>query len=419
MVGQARSPVNEAAPSCDRAPPRPAPVGPPARWLGLQRSAGNRAVVALLQREAETETTEEPPVTLLRRGARGPAVVEVQELLNTVGAGLDVDGAFGPASDAAVRFFQRSHRLVDDGIVGRETRAMLDRESSLHGDPGDALAREGGPCHTPAAPGPDDLASTDPVAAGQGVPSSLLGFGPAGGGGPVGQPKPQQPSDLVVMLSEGPDVRNLAEASAAGKSTPIVVRSRSQLKDLLKARGKVGRLIIVSHGTPQGQVFFDGEPGGFVKLEDLANELKGSADVREVQFRGCNVGNDAKGLDKVKDALGSTSAEGTNCSLEVAHAGPAKINGVDIDTEAKFQKLNAKQKTEYDQSLRRSAHGHGDCIVELSPGQKLSSLSADQLRAFAMRHGGKLIMQYAKEDNTCWNDMQFGGSARCRRIQAK
>jgi hypothetical protein len=160
-------------------------------------------------------------------------------------------------------------------------------------------------------------------------------------------------------------------------------------------------------------VFFDGEPGGFVKLEDLANELKGSADVREVQFRGCNVGNDAKGLDKVKDALGSTSAEGTNCSLEVAHAGPPKINGVDIDTEAKFQKLNAKQKTEYDQSLRRSTHGHGDCIVELSPGQKMASLSADQLRAFAMRHGGKLIMQYAKEDNTCWNDMQFGGSARC------
>lgn len=45
--------------------------------------------------------------------------------------------------------------------------------------------------------------------------------------------------------------------------------------------------------------------------------------------------------------------------------------------------------------------------------------SCDQLRAFAMRHGGKLIMQYAKEDNTCWNDMQFGGSARCRRIQSK
>ena len=378
-------------------------------------------MVALLQRE--TATSEDAPVTLVRRGSRGPAVEEIQALLNTVGAGLAVDGAFGPATEGAVRFFQESHRLVPDAIVGRETRAMLGRESSLHGDPGAALARGGAPCHTPEAPGPDDLASSDPVlspvATANTAASPLLGFQPKGGGAPVGQPKPQPAPDLVVMLSEGRDVRNLAEASASGKSTPIVVRSRSQLKDLLTARGKVGRLIIISHGTPQGQVFFDGEPGGFVKLEEFADGLKGSGAAREVQFRGCNVGNDAKGLDKVKDALGSTSVEGTNCNIQVAHAGPITINGVAIDSEAKFQKLTAKQQSAYDQALRNSTRGHGDCVVEFTPGQKIAAVTPDQLRAFAMRHDGKLIMQFAKEDNTCWNDMQFGGSARCKRIQSK
>ncbi|MFC7613926.1 peptidoglycan-binding protein [Actinokineospora soli] len=61
----------------------------------------------------------------LRRGSTGPVVRELQTLLNRGGAGLVVDGLFGPRTDAAVRQFQRRHGLAVDGIVGRMTWAKL------------------------------------------------------------------------------------------------------------------------------------------------------------------------------------------------------------------------------------------------------------------------------------------------------
>jgi N-acetyl-anhydromuramyl-L-alanine amidase AmpD len=56
----------------------------------------------------------------LRSGARGPLVEELQRKL-----GVPVDGKFGPATEAAVRQFQREHRLVPDGIVGPRTWAAV------------------------------------------------------------------------------------------------------------------------------------------------------------------------------------------------------------------------------------------------------------------------------------------------------
>lgn len=51
--------------------------------------------------------------TTLRRGDRGELVRVVQARL-----GLDVDGVFGPNTEAAMRRFQLQHGLVPDGIVG-------------------------------------------------------------------------------------------------------------------------------------------------------------------------------------------------------------------------------------------------------------------------------------------------------------
>lgn len=56
----------------------------------------------------------------LRRGARGDTVKLLQEKL-----GLAADGIFGPATEAAIREFQRGHGLVPDGIVGPRSWAAL------------------------------------------------------------------------------------------------------------------------------------------------------------------------------------------------------------------------------------------------------------------------------------------------------
>ncbi|MBV6702247.1 peptidoglycan-binding protein [Kitasatospora aureofaciens] len=61
----------------------------------------------------------------LSQGSTGACVSTLQQQLNGFGAGLTVDGRFGPGTDTAVRNFQSSHGLVSDGIVGPATKAAL------------------------------------------------------------------------------------------------------------------------------------------------------------------------------------------------------------------------------------------------------------------------------------------------------
>lgn len=75
---------------------------------------------------AEPVVRTEPALVTLRSGARGEAVSTLQRALNRHGAGLRVDGAYGPATLQAVRGFQRSAGLAADGIAGPRTWAALD-----------------------------------------------------------------------------------------------------------------------------------------------------------------------------------------------------------------------------------------------------------------------------------------------------
>jgi murein L,D-transpeptidase YcbB/YkuD len=59
-----------------------------------------------------------PPT--LWRGAKGDYVKRVQELL-----WVNVDGDFGPKTAAAVRKFQKAHKLTVDGVVGPNTWLAL------------------------------------------------------------------------------------------------------------------------------------------------------------------------------------------------------------------------------------------------------------------------------------------------------
>jgi peptidoglycan hydrolase-like protein with peptidoglycan-binding domain len=126
--------------------------------LGLQRAAGNRAVNRLLrqrvapaadvaprsvqtQNEAPAEAPSEQTIDdtstgeslgglhpLLRRGKRGPDVLELQTKLNMAGLQppLELDGAFGQLTAQAVVAFQLTKGLLVDGIAGPNTWAALD-----------------------------------------------------------------------------------------------------------------------------------------------------------------------------------------------------------------------------------------------------------------------------------------------------
>jgi peptidoglycan hydrolase-like protein with peptidoglycan-binding domain len=412
---------------------------------GLQQTAGNRAVTRALARAVAT-------APLLRRGSSGEGVRSVQERLNLLGAtpALTVDGSFGPLTDKAVRFFQAAHRLVVDGIVGPETNPMLDREVSQHGDAEDALARRGGPCHTPEEPGPDDAATGEaldrppPVLEEPAFAFTELDTrrGSLKAKDEPTQPKgpPSPPADLVVQLTDeappgpGQDDTQVSQALAqanAGGATPVKVASPEELRELLKKKGAVGRLIIISHGLNSGEVRFDLQGTRDVKLADLAAELaKSGATVEQVVFRGCSIGNDRTGLEEVRKSVKASVAEGTNCHLESKRAGPVTIveppvgknkpRQVVIDSEAKFKALHPNDKPVYHRTLRNllNSAGHQDCLVGLPQGKTAASLSDDELRAIAMRNRGRLVVQYTKESDQCFTDLQFGGTGQCRRIQA-
>lgn len=58
-------------------------------------------------------------------GDRGDTVRVIQDRLNALGARVAEDGRFGPATEAAVKKFQRDRRLETDGHVGPRTWAAL------------------------------------------------------------------------------------------------------------------------------------------------------------------------------------------------------------------------------------------------------------------------------------------------------
>jgi peptidoglycan hydrolase-like protein with peptidoglycan-binding domain len=69
----------------------------------------------------------------LKAGSEGPAVVELQSKLTSLGYPLESDGSFGPATKEAVESFQRDHQLTPDGIVGSATRRVLDEQVQSRG----------------------------------------------------------------------------------------------------------------------------------------------------------------------------------------------------------------------------------------------------------------------------------------------
>ena len=67
---------------------------------------------------------QQPPT--LGKGSRGDAVKGLQNALNARSFHVDpIDGVFGPATENAVKQFQRAAGLAEDGIVGPNTWQAL------------------------------------------------------------------------------------------------------------------------------------------------------------------------------------------------------------------------------------------------------------------------------------------------------
>jgi peptidoglycan hydrolase-like protein with peptidoglycan-binding domain len=70
-------------------------------------------------------------IRTLQEDSRGPAVKAVQVVLSRIVMSLDVDGIFGPKTEAAVKRFQADNDLQQDGIVGPQTWRALANAAAL------------------------------------------------------------------------------------------------------------------------------------------------------------------------------------------------------------------------------------------------------------------------------------------------
>ena len=64
---------------------------------------------------------------VLKKGSNEPAVRDLQEALGALGHYHGpIDGAFGDATEAAVKAFQQAREIPADGIVGKVTWINID-----------------------------------------------------------------------------------------------------------------------------------------------------------------------------------------------------------------------------------------------------------------------------------------------------
>jgi peptidoglycan hydrolase-like protein with peptidoglycan-binding domain len=93
--------------------------------FGVDRDRGSGSDAAVARElPLEVAGTARP---VLRKGASGAAVVDLQTRLAAIGFSAGpADGDFGSLTDAAVKAFQRSRGLVADGVVGSGTWSAID-----------------------------------------------------------------------------------------------------------------------------------------------------------------------------------------------------------------------------------------------------------------------------------------------------
>lgn len=102
--------------------------------LSVTGTANGETIHKLLS--STTDNVEESSTSLIKTGARGKAVVDIQKRLKELGYYQSkVDGIFGKVTYSAVTYFQRKNKIAVDGIVGKETLKAIQAEDVIPNHP--------------------------------------------------------------------------------------------------------------------------------------------------------------------------------------------------------------------------------------------------------------------------------------------
>lgn len=157
------------------------------RDLGGQRTSlvGDGQMQSGIRQRSSTAGTTSPALngvrdgmSLVQYGMEGENVSQLQQLLNKMGASLEVDGKFGPATLQAVKNFQQTHGLKMDGLVGPQTLRTLEGGSPTPVQPSLPPTSPPGPSTVPGSvttPTPTTPTGTTPPPAQPTTPTGTTG----------------------------------------------------------------------------------------------------------------------------------------------------------------------------------------------------------------------------------------------------
>lgn len=123
----------------------------------VTRTKGHTVVVLTDGKDADAAPAAQPKLgdRILRNGAEGGDVRDLQSLLIQLGYDCGrwgADGDFGDSTEAAVRKYQRDHKLTVDGEAGPDTIGSILRETEDEAQQGGSVRIVGGKCYVRVTP---------------------------------------------------------------------------------------------------------------------------------------------------------------------------------------------------------------------------------------------------------------------------
>jgi len=179
-----------------------------AQGLRVDGIVGSSTRAALERAATPAAARPDPNDGLLERGETGDAVADLQRQLRALNYYQgNIDGDYGPRTEAAVIDFQRSQGLTVDGIVGPATAAALDSAATRSASPQAAVNA------SPEAP----VGSSSPAPV---APPPAVSAAP-----PL--PAPPTPAPTVAPAAAPPPAQ-LASSPAAGQASVVEIQRRLQ-----------------------------------------------------------------------------------------------------------------------------------------------------------------------------------------------
>jgi hypothetical protein len=227
-----------------------------------------------------------------------------------------------------------------------------------------------------------------------------------------GKPDAQPRVDVAVLLND--DEQSKAAGSALASGLTIRVFDPDDLRAKLQAIGKpIGKLYVVSHANSQ-KVIFTGKEGSIlsVTLSELAAKLKGVLPAGQapqvIDFRGCQVGENPEGMDKVRKAVGASAASGTNCYTKDTVMGPFKLSLdnltfhdiTSVQEAAPYTKQNVNKALRQLISDLKTEGGTPvkDCIVGLAKGEKADT-NFEKIKSIYFKNKGRLVAGWVSPES--------------------